>query len=66
MFYAEKEFKADVESGKLTIVGTVYDLANDFNNGYGRLKIVNINGESNPEKMMEFPLMKSIFKPVRL
>jgi carbonic anhydrase len=66
VFYAEKEFKADVESGKLTIVGTVYDLANDFNNGYGRLKIVNINGESNPEKMMEFPLMKSIFKPLNL
>jgi carbonic anhydrase len=66
VFYAEKEFKADVESGKLTIVGTVYDLANDFNNGYGRLKIVNINGESNPDKMMEFPLMKSIFKPLNL
>ncbi|WP_295054210.1 carbonic anhydrase [Sulfuricurvum sp.] len=63
-YYAQKEFKGDVECGKLTIVGVVYDLSNDFNNGYGRLKIVNINGESNPEKMMEFPLMKSLFKPV--
>ncbi|MDP2849631.1 MAG: carbonic anhydrase [Sulfuricurvum sp.] len=65
-YYAQKEFKADVESGKLTIVGVVYDLANDFNNGYGRLKIVNINGETNPEKIMQFPLMKSLFKPVHV
>lgn len=64
VYYAQKEFKGDVESGKLTIVGVVYDLANDFNNGYGRLKIVNINGESNPGKMMDYPLMKSLFKPV--
>jgi len=64
VYYAQKEFKGDVESGKLTIVGVVYDLANDFNNGYGRLKIVNINGESNPGKMMDNPLMKSLFKPV--
>jgi carbonic anhydrase len=65
-YYAQKEFKEDVESGKLTIVGVVYDLANDFNNGYGRLKIVNLNGETNPEKIMEFPLMKSLFKPVHV
>lgn len=65
-FYAQKEFKGDVESGKLTIVGVVYDLANDFNNGYGRLKIVNINGETNPDKIMQFPLMKSLFKPVHV
>lgn len=65
-YYAQKEFKGDVESGKLTIVGVVYDLANDFNNGYGRLKIVNINGESNPEKIMHSPLMKSLFKPVHV
>jgi len=64
VYYAYKEFKGDVESGKLTIVGVIYDLANDFNNGYGRLKIVNINGESNPGKMMDYPLMKSLFKPV--
>ncbi len=64
VYYAQKEFKEDIESGKLTVVGVVYDLANDFNNGYGRLKIININGESNPSKMTEFPLMKSLFKPV--
>lgn len=66
IMYAQKEFKSEVESGKLTIVGIVYDLANDFNNGYGRLKVININGETNPEKIMQFPLMKSLFKPVHV
>jgi carbonic anhydrase len=65
-YYAQKEFKGDVESGKLTIVGVVYDLANDLNNGYGRLKVVNLNGETNPEKIMQFPLMKSLFKAVHV
>jgi carbonic anhydrase len=64
VYYAHKEFKSDVESGKLTIVGVVYDLANDLNNGYGRLKIVNINGETNPDKLIQTSLMKSLFKPV--
>lgn len=66
IMYAQKEFKSEVESGKLTIVGIVYDLANDYNNGYGRLKVININGETNPEKIMQFPLMKSLFKPVHV
>lgn len=66
VYYANKEFKADVESGKLTIVGVVYDLANDFNNGYGRLKIININTETNAEKFLQFPIMKSIFRPAHL
>jgi carbonic anhydrase len=66
ILYAHKEFKKEVESGKLTIIGVVYDLANDFNNGYGRLKVVNINSETNPEKIMQFPIMKSLFKPVHV
>lgn len=65
-FYARKAFNEEVESGKLTIVGVVYDLGNDFNNGYGRLKIVNINGETNPEKILQFPIMKSLFKPLHV
>lgn len=66
ILYAHKEFQSEIESGKLTVVGVVYDLANDFNNGYGRLKVININGETNPEKIMQFPLMKSLFKPVHV
>jgi carbonic anhydrase len=65
-FYARDAFKEEVESGKLTIVGVVYDVANDFNNGYGRLKIVNINGENNPEKILQLPIMQSLFKPVHV
>lgn len=45
VLYAEKAFKSEVESGKLTIVGAVYDLANDIKHGHGRLKVVNLNGK---------------------
>lgn len=46
VFYAAKEFAPEVESGKLTIIGAVYDLANDIKHGYGRLKVVNMNGKA--------------------
>ncbi|MDQ1298525.1 MAG: carbonic anhydrase [Campylobacterota bacterium] len=45
VFYAQKEFAHEVESGKLTIIGAVYDLANDIKHGHGRLKVVNLNGK---------------------
>lgn len=46
VFYAQKEFAPEVESGKLTIIGAVYDLANDIKHGHGRLKVVSLNGKS--------------------
>ncbi len=33
ILYAQKEFKKEVESGKLTIIGVVYHMAKDFNKG---------------------------------
>lgn len=45
VFYAQKEYAREVESGKLTIIGAVYDLANDIKHGHGRLKVVSLNGK---------------------
>lgn len=58
--YANAVFGHEVKEGKLTIVGVVYDLANDFGSGYGKLRIVNINGETNPAKIATNPLFSSI------
>lgn len=66
ILYSQKAFKEEVDCGKLTIVGVVYDLANDFNNGYGRLKIINVNGETNPEKIVQHPIIKPLFRPVHV
>lgn len=49
--YAKASYHEEVESGKLTIVGVVYDLGNDLKAGYGKVRIININGETNPSKI---------------
>lgn len=58
--YSIAKFKHSVESGKLTVVGLVYDLANDFGKGAGRLHITSVNGETNPEKLKDLILIKAV------
>lgn len=57
---ARAEFEHAVKDGKLTIVGMVYDLANDFKEGYGSIKIVNVNGETDMMKIKEMPIFRSV------
>ncbi len=57
---AKAEFEHEVKSGKLTIVGMVYDLANDFKEGHGSIKIVNVNGETDMMKIKEMPIFRSV------
>ena len=47
-------FSHEVHEGKLTIVGAVYDFRNELEQGAGRLVIVNVNGNSDPERMASF------------
>lgn len=56
---AKAEFEHQVKSGKLTIVGMVYDLANDMKDGYGSIKVVNVNGETDMEKIKQMPIFRS-------
>jgi len=58
--YAYRRFEDDVISGKLTILGVVFDLANDFKEGYGKLKIVSLNGDGDPERFMDNNLIRAI------
>ncbi len=48
------QFAAEVKEGKLTVVGAVYDFADDLKQGYGNLVIININGEKDPAKVKAF------------
>jgi carbonic anhydrase len=48
------EFGPRVNAGKLTIVGAVYDLRNDLEQGSGKLVIVNVNGIREPERLSAF------------
>lgn len=51
---ALKHFGKDVQAGQLTVVGAVFDFRNDLLQGAGKLSIVNVNGNSEPERMTAF------------
>ena len=51
---AVRTFGERVQQGNLTVVGAVYDFRNDLGNGAGKLTIVNVNGNDEPERMKAF------------
>lgn len=55
--YALADYRRLVASGALYIVGAVYDFRNELGKGYGRLHIVNINGERDRSKLAKTPLL---------
>ncbi len=54
---AMSKFEAEVLSGRLSVVGAVYDFRNDMKRGQGRLNIININGETHPGKISAMGMM---------
>lgn len=57
---ATAAFAHEVNDDKLTIVGMVYDFANDLREGYGAIKIVNVNGETDMAKVRKMPIFRSV------
>lgn len=48
------QFGEEVKEGKLTVVGAVYDFADDLKEGSGKLVIIDVNGEMDPAKIKAF------------
>ena len=48
---AVKRYGPRIESGRLVVIGAVIDLNNQYGHGLNRLIIININGETDPEKL---------------
>ena len=48
------KFGPRVVTGKLTVIGAVYDLVNAFGKGPGRIGIVDVNGNSEPARLKAF------------
>ncbi|MDG4476522.1 carbonic anhydrase [Thiovibrio frasassiensis] len=53
-------YKEKVQAKELTVVGAVYDFNDLYGKGRGRLVITNINGETNPAKIMAHPVLKEL------
>ena len=49
--YLLEKYQDKVESGELVVLGAIYDFSNDFGYGYGSLVFINLNGETDQEKM---------------
>ena len=60
--FAVQHFGRPIREGKLTAVGAVYDLTGELRGGLGKLHIVNVNGNSEPERMQAFT--SAIGKPL--
>jgi carbonic anhydrase len=52
--FSTDQFGKLIQQGQLTVVGAVYDFRNDMGKGFGRLNVVNVNGNSNPERLKAF------------
>lgn len=55
-------FAGEVEGGKLAVLGAFYDFRNDLKQGYGKLVITNLNGETDPAKIREMTRAGQFFK----
>jgi carbonic anhydrase len=50
-------YAEEVKDGKLVVVGAVYDFQDVYGLGRGRLVLLNVNGERNPQKIPNAPLI---------
>lgn len=46
-------YREQVQSGKLTVLGAIYDFQNVYRKGPGTMVIVNVNGETDPEQVRD-------------
>jgi carbonic anhydrase len=60
---AMSKFEEEVIAGRLSVVGAVYDFKNEMRLGQGKLNIVNVNGETNGEKIAKLDLMQGLDVP---
>jgi carbonic anhydrase len=58
-------YAEEVKSGKLVVVGAVYDFQNGYGLGRGRLILLNVNGERDPQKIPATPLITAALAPPR-
>ena len=58
--YALKLYGNLVKEGKLVVVGAVYDFLNAYGKGYGRLVIIDVNGEKDANAIRNHPALKLI------
>lgn len=54
-----RKFKKLIQDKELVVIGAVYDFQDTYNKGLGRLIIINVNGEKDPEKIKTNQYLKN-------
>ncbi len=57
---AVHRYRDRIRIGRLVVVGAVADLADRYGLGKGRLVVVNVNGETDPDRLRRSPLLRTI------
>jgi carbonic anhydrase len=60
--YALHLYGGEVGAGRLAVVGGVYDFNDNYGKGRGALVITNVNGETDPNKIMNHAVLKDLDK----
>jgi carbonic anhydrase len=55
-----EKFKKLIAQNKLVIVGAIYDFSNELGHGFGKLVLINVNGEKDISKIKELEILKGI------
>lgn len=61
--HAMAKWEEEVITGKLTVVGAIYDFRNDLHQGQGKLVVINVNGETDSARIAAMDLMKGLDAP---
>lgn len=62
---AVKKYKPIIDAGKLTVAGAVEDFIDMYGKGAGRVVITNLNGESDPKKIIKHKSLKLVNDAVK-
>lgn len=57
---AIERYSARIDNSRLVVVGGVLDIANHYGRGANQLIIININGETDGEKIKKMPLLRML------
>ncbi len=57
--WAMDKYEEEILTGKLTVVGAVYDFRNELRMGQGKLTVINVNGETDAGRIAAMDLMKA-------
>jgi carbonic anhydrase len=57
---AMERYRERISNGRLVVVGSVLDIANDYGRGPDQLIIININGETDTEKLKKMELLRMV------